>query len=353
MDKSFPSDQSRDQSGVRLKIPPRSRSTSPLQTKKLSIVVPVLNEAESIPTLVDEIRSVAQSESNLLDPNSLELIVIDDGSTDDSWKVIKSLAEKHEFLKGIRFRKNYGKAAALSYAFNLSEGEYVVTLDGDLQDCPSEIPGVIGKLDEGFDVVCGWKKRRMDPLGKIIFSKLFNYFVNRASGLALHDHNCGLKGYRAEVVKNLFLYGELHRFITLLAHSQGFSVCELAVTHRPRSFGHSKFGSVRLLRGMLDFLTIRFLTVYEERPLHLFGGLGLLLLVLGGLGLVYLAILWVLGYRPVGTRPLLTYSVAELLFGGQLLGFGILAELITWKFHSQGPSRPTIADTIGLAQPSN
>jgi len=262
------------------------------------------------------------------------MILVDDGSTDSSWAEIAKLARADSRVRGIRFRRNFGKAAALSAGFADVRGEVVITLDADLQDNPAEIPKLLAKLHEGFDLVNGWKKVRLDPWHKIIPSRVFNWMIRVVSGLNLHDHNCGLKCCRTEVVKEIRLYGELHRFITLLAHARGFRVTELEVQHRERIYGKSKYGARRFVKGLLDLLTVHVLTAFGERPLHLLGVIGLLAFVGGCLGLAYLAWLWMLGYRPIGNRPILIYSVASLLLGAQMLTVGILAELIISRLGS-------------------
>lgn len=296
----------------------------------LSIIIPVLNEAESLPELFAQITVVCGQHA--LDA---ELIFVDDGSTDRSWDVIRDLSGKDERVRGIRFRRNFGKAAALSAGMRAARGETLLTMDADLQDDPAEIPRLLAKLEEGYDVVNGWKERRLDPWHKVYPSKVFNWLVARLTKLKLHDHNCGLKVFRAEVAREVRLYGELHRFVPVLAHARGFRVTELAVNHRPRRHGVSKYGIRRFLRGFLDLLTVTFLTGYGQRPQHLLGGVGLLLLFLGISGLGYLALLWLLMHvipvldpTPIGNRPLLAYSAAALLLGGQALSLGLLAELV-------------------------
>ena len=256
------------------------------------------------------------------------MIIVDDGSKDGSWNEVTQLARRDPRVRGIRFRRNFGKAAALSAGFACVRGDFVVTLDADLQDNPAEIPGLIRQLEAGFDLVNGWKRRRFDPWHKVIPSRIFNWMIRLASGLKLHDHNCGLKGYRIEVVREIRIYGELHRFITLLAHARGFRVTEMEVQHRPRIHGQSNYGVERFVKGLLDLLTVRVLTLFGERPLHFLGGTGLVAFAVGFLGLAYLAWLWVTGHRPIGTRPVLIYSAASLLLGAQMMSAGILAELI-------------------------
>jgi hypothetical protein len=225
----------------------------------------------------------------------------------------------------------------------------VITLDGDLQDNPKEIPRIIARLDEGYDLVCGWKRQRKDPLSKVFPSLLFNYVISAASGLKLHDHNCGLKGYRKEAACGLPLYGHLHRFITLLAHSRGFRVCELDVDHRARRFGCSKYGASRLFSGLADFLKVGFLIAYERHPLRLCGGVALLLLLPGAAGLIYEAASRVLSHGPALDSPLLLSCLAAILLGGQVLGIGILGEFVAWKLHELGMGAEEIAERVGFA----
>lgn len=296
----------------------------------LSIVIPVYNEADSLLELHRQIHDVAQQE--LLET---EIIFVDDGSTDSSWRMIQQLANQDARVRGIRFRRNFGKAAALTAGLEAISGELVLIMDADLQDDPAEIPNFITRLNEGYDVVNGWKERRLDPWHKVYPSKVFNWMVGGMTGLKLHDHNCGIKLFRSEVARELRIYGELHRFIPVLAHARGFRVAETPVHHRARQFGHSKYGVKRFLRGFLDLLTVTFLTGYSHRPLHLFGGVGLFFFALGTLGLCYLGVIWMMmnvvavwPRSPIGTRPLLLYSMAAQLLGAQALSVGILAELI-------------------------
>jgi glycosyltransferase involved in cell wall biosynthesis len=295
----------------------------------LSIVVPVLNEAESLETLH---REIVEATHGLAEP--VEIIFVDDGSSDGSWKTIESLAARHTAVSGIRFRRNFGKAAALTAGMRTAHGEFILTIDADLQDDPAEIPRMLGKLGEGYDVVNGWKEQRLDPWHKVYPSRVFNWVVSAITGLKLHDHNCGLKLFRTEVADEIRLYGELHRFIPVLAHARGFRVTELAVHHRPRRFGNSKYGVRRFARGFLDLLTVTFLTGFGQRPQHILGGFGLCMLGLGFGGLLYLAIIWCCthlagaDFGPIGTRPLLPYSIAAALLGAQALSLGLLAELL-------------------------
>jgi len=289
----------------------------------ISVVIPVHDEERSVALLLDELGSA-------LEPlgRPWEAVFVDDGSTDGTFSALTRLHAAAENVKVVRLRRNFGKAAALQAGFEAAEGEIVVTIDGDLQDDPAEIPRLLAKLDEGFDLVSGWKTRRRDPLSRRIPSRIFNGVTGRLSGLRLHDLNCGLKAYRAEVLRGLRIYGELHRFIPVLAHYRGFRVAELPVNHRPREHGRSRYGMERYLRGFLDLLTVTFMGRYRHRPLHLFGGLGLALGGVGSVVLAYLAVLK-LGGSAIGHRPLLTLGVLLVVVGMQFLSLGLLSELIT------------------------
>jgi glycosyltransferase involved in cell wall biosynthesis len=295
----------------------------------ISIVIPVYNEAASLRALWAEIAEVARRED--LD---VEVLFVDDGSRDGSWGVISELARQEACVRGIRLRRNFGKAAALSAGFGAAQGDVIFTLDADLQDDPAEIPAFLKALDLGLDVVSGWKRRRHDPWHKVGPSRVFNGAVSWLTGVRLHDHNCGLKCYRAVVCREVRLYGELHRFIPVLAAARGFRVGELEVRHRPRQFGQSKYGVGRFVKGFLDLLTVKFLTGFGQRPQHFLGGVGLVGFLTGGLGMLYLAATWLYrlwdpaAFPPLGERPLLAYSVAALLLGAQLMSNGLLAELM-------------------------
>ena len=257
-----------------------------------------------------------------------EAVFVDDGSTDGSFAALTRLHNAKDNVRVVRLRRNFGKAAALAAGFAQAQGDVVVTIDADLQDDPAEIPRLLAKLDEGFDLVSGWKAHRRDPLSRRALSRIFNWVTGRVSGLRLHDMNCGLKAYRAEVVKELRLYGELHRFIPVLAHYRGHRVAELPVNHRPREHGRSRYGVERYLRGFLDLLTVSFIGRYRHRPLHLFGGLGLGLGTIGFAILVYLTILKIGGHA-IGERPLLTLGVLLVVVGLQFFSLGLISELIT------------------------
>jgi glycosyltransferase involved in cell wall biosynthesis len=295
----------------------------------ISIVVPLLDESESLEELGNALLTVAATHG--LD---LEVIFVDDGSRDGSWDKIRRFAIANPHIRGIRFRRNFGKSAALAAGFDAALGQVVFQMDADLQDEPAEIPKFLTKLGEGFDVVNGWKQVRKDPWHRVWASRVFNWLVSRLTGVKLHDHNCGLKCFRAEVVKQLPLYGELHRFIPVMAQARGYSVAELPVEHHPRRYGRSKYGFPRFVKGFLDLLTVVFLTVFSVSPLYLLGGIGLPAFLVGAGGLCYLAVCWVLArsgghsFGPHGTRPLLVGSLACLVIGFQLFAIGLLGELV-------------------------
>jgi glycosyltransferase involved in cell wall biosynthesis len=296
----------------------------------LSVVIPVYNEADSLAPLYRELCAVAAAQRY-----QLEVIFVDDGSTDHSWQAISKLAAADARVSGIRFRRNFGKAAALNAGFNEARGELVVTLDADLQDDPHEIPRLLVEIEKDLDVVSGWKKVRHDPWHKVLPSRIFNRMVSWLTGVRLHDHNCGMKCYRREVLGEVRLYGELHRFVPVLAAGRGFRIGEIAVNHRPRPFGRSKYGVGRFLKGFLDLLTVKFLTGFGQRPQHLLGTVGAALFMVGVAGLVVLAAIWGLsrtnlyGDAPIHLheRPALLYSIALMLLGGQFMSMGFLAEL--------------------------
>jgi glycosyltransferase involved in cell wall biosynthesis len=311
----------------------------------LSVVIPTFNEHESLAQLRAELDEVARTGGYELD-----VVFVDDGSTDASWAEIRKLAEADPRVRGLKFRRNFGKAAALSAGFDAARGELVMTLDADLQDDPREIPRFLAKMDEGFDVVSGWKEVRHDPFHKVWPSRVFNWLVSTLTGVRLHDHNCGMKCYRREVFDEVLLYGELHRFVPVLAAARGWKVGEIPIKHRARPFGSSKYGMRRFVKGFLDLLTVYFLTGYGQRPLHLLGSFGLLSFLLGGLGLTWLAIYWVLRetmypqWIPLHERPLVTYSAGLLLLGAQFVSVGVLAELMT-AYYRRGVVPYSIAQT--------
>jgi glycosyltransferase involved in cell wall biosynthesis len=318
----------------------------------ISLVIPVYNEKDSLAALHGEIAETARRHG--LD---LEVLFVDDGSSDGSWKVIAELAAADPRVRGVRFRRNFGKAAALSAGFRAARGEVILTLDADLQDDPAEIPRFLAALAEGKDVISGWKRKRHDPWHKVWPSRVFNRMVSRLTGVRLHDHNCGMKCYRSEVFREVRLYGELHRFIPVLAAARGFRVGEIEINHRPRRFGRSKYGVRRFIKGFLDLMTVKFLTGFGQRPQHLLGSVGLLSFFAGLVGMGYLAIDWMLAnwfqvgtHVPLHQRPLLIYSVAALLLGAQMMSIGFLAELITAYLSRDEDSYSIVEQTPPPAQ---
>lgn len=295
-----------------------------LGSSSVSVVVPLLNEAESLPELARQLESVLERVAR----GRYEVLFIDDGSTDDSFGVIQDLHTRNNRFKAIRFRTNHGKSAALAIGFAESKGDIVITMDADLQDDPAEIPALISKLEEGFDLVSGWKRKRHDPWHKTIPSKLFNSVTSRMSGIKLHDFNCGLKAYRRDVVNSVQVYGEMHRYIPALAHWEGFRVTEIPVQHRARQFGSSKFGMSRFLKGYLDLLTVMFTTRYIKRPLHFFGAVGSLFAIVGLVTDLYLVVEWSLDRTSLSNRPLALFGVAMIIVGVQLISIGLIGELI-------------------------
>jgi glycosyltransferase involved in cell wall biosynthesis len=299
----------------------------------LSVVVPVYNEEASLTALHAEVHAA-------LEPlrSEFELVFVDDGSTDGSFAALTRLHAADPAVRVVRLRRNFGKAAALSAGFAHAQGDVVVTIDADLQDDPAEIPNLLAKLDEGFDLVSGWKAQRRDPWRRRVFSRLFNWAAALVSGVRLHDMNCGLKAYHADVVKGVRLYGELHRFLPLLAHDRGYRVGELPVRHRARRHGRSRYGAERYVRGFLDLLTVSFMGRYRHRPLHLFGGLGLVLGAVGAAVLAYLVVLKLVG-EAIGHRPLLTLGVLLVVVGMQFFSLGLLSEMITSHHEERASER--------------
>jgi glycosyltransferase involved in cell wall biosynthesis len=302
----------------------------------VSLVVPVYNERESLTGLHAEIDAAARA-NNLV----LEVVFVDDGSTDESWLVVKELAATDPRVRGIRFRRNFGKAAALQAGFTAARGARVVTLDADLQDDPAEVPNFLAHLDKGYDLVSGWKKVRHDPWHKVLASRAFNGLVSRVTGVKLHDHNCGMKAYTADVVRELRLYGEMHRFVPVLAAAKGFRVGELVIHHRPRKYGRSKYGVKRFVRGFLDLLTVQYLTTFGRRPMHRFGAWAIVLGLVAGL----LAVVGLIRDVPV---PGLVFLGAILLVLALLAYLnGLQAELIV----SARTDEPySVAERVGFAE---
>ncbi|MCD6587524.1 MAG: glycosyltransferase family 2 protein [Candidatus Fermentibacteraceae bacterium] len=295
---------------------------------QITVVIPAYNEAESLPELLQEIGSA-------LGEHAWNSVVIDDGSSDKTWKTVTDLSTRYP-LKGLRFGVNRGKAAALAAGFDHADGEFIATLDADLQDDPAEILPMIELMEQdGFDLVSGWKKVRHDPAGKRLPSKLFNGVVGLTTGIHLHDFNCGLKVYRSAAAKTLDLYGEMHRYTPVLAFRNGFKVGEKTVNHRVRKHGYSKYGIARFFRGYTDLITVLFLGRYSFRPLHFFGGIGTVLSFAGLVINIYLSVLW-LGGEAIGKRPLLLMGVFLMLAGFQFISMGLLGEMIL-RFNPRKP----------------
>lgn len=289
---------------------------------KVSVVIPLYNEEQSLRELFDGLRNV------LGRLGKYEVIFVDDGSTDGSARVLQEIRQRDRRVKIIRFRRNYGKSAALSVGFHHARGEFVITMDADLQDDPQEIPGIINELKKGYDLISGWKKKRHDPMSKTIPSRFFNFVTSVMTGIKLHDFNCGLKGYRREVVKEVKLHGELHRYIPVLARWLGYKVGETVVRHHPRKYGKTKFGIGRFWKGFLDLLTVLFTTRYMQRPLHLFGFWGMIAF-LAGFGIDgYLVTLKFTEGLVLSNRPLFLGGVLLIIVGVQLVSLGLLGEII-------------------------
>jgi len=289
----------------------------------VSLIVPYFNERDTILTLVE-----AQiSELSDLDIE-YEIILVDDGSTDDGTEIAKSIVENDSNVRLIRFTRNFGKASALSAGFAKARGDVIITMDGDFQDDPSEISHFIEKINDGYDVVSGWKKTRNDPISKRFPSYLFNRLVEATFGIGIHDINCGFKAYSRRAAKELDLYGELHRFTPALLHARGYSVTEIVVKHNSREFGKSKYGFSRMFKGFLDLVSVKLMTHYRARPLHFFGMIAFPFGILG-IGMIgYLTILWLAGLGPIGNRPLLLIGILFVITATQLIGIGLTAELL-------------------------
>ena len=305
----------------------------------ISIVIPVYNEAQSLAQLHAELDRVGREQGL-----TIELLFVDDGSTDESWSIVLELASRDSRVHGIRLRRNFGKAAALNAGFDAAQGELVFTLDADLQDDPKEIPRFLEQMNNGCDVVSGWKRRRYDPWHKVLPSRVFNWMVSRMTGVQLHDHNCGFKCYRREIFNEVRLYGELHRFIPVLAAARGWRVGELVVEHRARRHGRSKYGLLRIPKGFLDLLTVTFLTGYGQRPQHMLGSIGLISFAFGAMGVLCLTAYWFISravpsWEPIELhkRAIFYYSLGATLMGAQLVAIGFLAELLTALNSQQRP----------------
>ncbi|MBO5830264.1 MAG: glycosyltransferase family 2 protein [Alistipes sp.] len=295
------------------------------QNLDISVVVPLYNEEESLPELVEWIDRVACANSL-----TYEIIMVDDGSTDRSWSVVEELRAKYPAVRGISFMRNYGKSAALYCGFDMARGEVVFTMDADLQDSPDEIPEMRRMiLEDGYDLVSGWKRKRYDPIGKRWPSKFFNLTARLMSGIKLHDFNCGLKAYRRKVVKSIEVYGEMHRYIPILAKHAGFKrIGEKVVEHHERKYGHSKFGLERMVKGYLDLISVSFMSYFGRSPMYLFGGLGTLMFMFGFVAVVWIIVEKFVSNHPLTNQPLFYLSLVAILLGVMLFLAGFLGELI-------------------------
>ena len=311
---------------------PRSATPAPAGGGLVSFVIPVLDEEGCVAELHRRIGDVMERVGR-----RHELIFVDDGSTDGTPAVLRGISEADARVRVVEFRRNFGKSAALDAGFRLAAGEIVFTMDADLQDDPEEIPRFLEALESGYDLVSGWKHRRRDPLGKTLPSRLYNGVTRLISGLDLHDFNCGFKAYRREVTQDLEIYGELHRYIPVLAHGRGFRVGEIPILHHPRTQGRSKFGVERFARGFYDLLTATLLTRFSRRPLHLMGSLGLYTLLLGTLINLYLTYLWFVRDQSIGSRPLLSLGVLLMIVGVQFFSLGLLGDLLVSMAHRTRP----------------
>ncbi|MDZ7714590.1 MAG: glycosyltransferase family 2 protein [Balneolaceae bacterium] len=289
---------------------------------ELSVVIPLYNEEQSLSELAAKLNEV------LHDLYSFEIIFVDDGSTDSSWTEIEDLSRRHEWVKGIQFLRNYGKSTALQAGFEHAEGRYIATMDADLQDDPNELPEMLDMLRDGYHLVSGWKKKRHDPISKTIPSRFFNKVTSMVTGIDLNDFNCGLKVYKREVVDSIYLYGEMHRYIPLLAKWEGYDkIGEKVVKHHPRKYGKTKFGLSRFMHGFLDLVSLIFVNSYSQRPMHFFGSLGVFFLVVGGIINAYLAVDKLFFGAMLGDRPLLLLGVMLMVLGAQFFSIGFLGEL--------------------------
>jgi glycosyltransferase involved in cell wall biosynthesis len=305
--------------------PPEAASTLP----RVSVVVPGLNESDSLPELARRVQ-------HALEPvGPYELIFVDDGSTDDTWEQIAKLNADNPSVRGVSLRRNFGKAMALTAGFKVARSPVLVMMDADLQDDPDDLPRFLEKLDEGFDVVVGWKVKRKDPLNRRVLSKIFNGTVSWLTHVDLHDMNCGFKAYRREVIETVPIYGDLFRFIPALASAQGFRIGEIPIKHHSRQYGRSRYGLERVLRGLFDLISVLFLIRYSRSPMHLFGLVGLVLASGGVLINAYLSILWLSG-QGIGNRPLLLLGVLMTMIGVQFASRGLLGEFLAYQGQKRG-----------------
>lgn len=316
----------------------------PHPIESLTVLIPVMNEEGNLRNLYN-----ALAPELVATGLPFEILFVDDGSGDRSWEIIQELNAEDPRVIGLRHRRNFGKAQGLSHGFAAARGDVIITMDGDLQDDPKEIGRFLATLDEGYDLVSGWKQRRQDPLGKTFPSKIFNWTVRKTTGVQLHDFNCGFKAYRREVTQSIRLYGELHRFTPVLANAEGYRIAELPVEHHARQWGSSKYGWSRLTKGFLDLLTVIFITRYRQRPMHLFGLPGIVFMFLGGVLGLWLAVEKFVNSEAIGGRPLLMLAVLLMVIGTQFFGLGLLGEYLSFGNNAPEPDKPLpLSETIGL-----
>lgn len=307
---------------------------------KVSVVIPAYNEEENLPVLYERLKAVLDKLEG-----DYEILFVDDGSTDGSFEVLRDLARRDERVRVIRFRRNYGQTAAMYAGFEHATGDVIVTMDADLQNDPEDIPRLLRKLEEGYDIVSGWRKDRKDPfLSRRLPSKIANWIISKVTGVELHDYGCTLKAYRSEIAKRYRLYGDMHRFLPALARRFGARVTEIPVKHHPRLYGRSKYGIGRTVRVILDIFLVKFLNEYITKPLYVFGGIGFLLLTVGILIELYLTLLKIFTGADIGGRPLLILGVLLILAGIQLLSTGIIAELIVRTYYESRGEKPYVIE---------
>ncbi len=309
---------------------------------ELSIVIPIYNEEENLPILYEKLKKVLDELGK-----SYEIIFVNDGSTDRSWEIIRDLAEKDPHVVGVNFRRNFGQTAAMSAGFDIAKGEVIITMDGDLQNDPEDIPKLLDKMQEGYDIVSGWRKDRKDDfLSRTLPSRIANWLISKVTGVHLHDYGCSLKAYRAEVAKSLDYYGEMHRFLPALSKAVGAKVTELPVKHHPRIYGKSKYGISRTFKVLLDLILVKFLLDYRTKPLRVLGGTGAVLFLIGAISLLYLVFVKIFLGQDIGTRPLLIFGTLFVLSGIQLISTGIVAELLTRTYYESQGKRPYVIKEV-------
>lgn len=312
----------------------------------ISIVIPIYNEEENLPILYERLKHVLEK-LHTKEGKTYEIILVNDGSRDRSWEIIESIAEKDKKVVGVNFRRNFGQTAAMSAGFEVAKGKVIITMDGDLQNDPEDIPKLLEKIEEGYDIVSGWRKDRKDAfLSRTLPSRIANWLISKVTGVYLHDYGCSLKAYRADIAKNLDFYGEMHRFLPALAKPLGAKVVEIPVKHHPRIYGKSKYGISRTFKVILDLILVKFLLDYRTKPLRVFGGTGFSLAFLGFVIMLYLSCEKLCFGRPIGDRPLLTFGMLLFITGIQLISTGIIAELITRTYYESQGKRPYLIKRI-------